>query len=88
VIFFAPFGSLFVLAAADSIGRHVGGLQGSELVGAAHSAFNAMAIGMRVAAGVALVCGGLPLERLLAAGPRGVICSLVFAGAARRPSRG
>ncbi len=36
--------------------RHVGGLQGSELVGAAHSAFvNAMAMGMRVAAGVALV---------------------------------
>jgi EmrB/QacA subfamily drug resistance transporter len=44
------------IAAADSIGRHVGGLQGSELVGAAHSAFvNAMAMGMRVAAGVALV---------------------------------
>jgi EmrB/QacA subfamily drug resistance transporter len=45
------------VAAADIIGRHIGGLQGSELVGAAHSAFvNAMAIGMRVAAGVALVC--------------------------------
>jgi EmrB/QacA subfamily drug resistance transporter len=44
------------VAAADSIGRHVGGLQGGELVGAAHSAFvNAMAMGMRVAAGVALV---------------------------------
>jgi len=44
------------VAAADSIGRHAGGLQGSELVGAAHSAFvNAMAMGMRVAAGVALV---------------------------------
>jgi EmrB/QacA subfamily drug resistance transporter len=44
------------VAAADSIGRHVGGLQGSQLVGAAHSAFvNAMAMGMRVAAGVALV---------------------------------
>ncbi len=44
------------VAAADSIRRHVGGLQGSELVGAAHSAFvNAMAMGMRVAAGVALV---------------------------------
>ena len=45
------------IAAADSIGRHIGGLQGSEVVGAAHSAFvNAMAMGMRVAAGVALVC--------------------------------
>jgi hypothetical protein len=45
------------VAAADSVGRHIGGLQGSELVGAAHSAFvNAMAMGMRVAAGVALVC--------------------------------
>jgi EmrB/QacA subfamily drug resistance transporter len=45
------------VAAADTIGRHVGGLQGSELIGAAHSAFvNAMAMGVRVAAGVALVC--------------------------------
>jgi hypothetical protein len=45
------------IAAADGIGRHIGGLQGSELVSAAHSAFvNAMAMGMRVAAGVALVC--------------------------------
>ncbi len=44
------------VAAADATGRHVGGLQGSELIGAAHSAFvNAMAMGMRVAAGVALV---------------------------------
>ena len=44
------------IAAADSIGRHIGGLQGSELIGAAHSAFvDAMAMGMRVAAGVALV---------------------------------
>jgi len=44
------------VAAADSIGRHIGGLQGSELVGAAHSAFvNAMAMGVRVAAGVALI---------------------------------
>jgi EmrB/QacA subfamily drug resistance transporter len=45
------------VAAADIIGRQIGRLQGSELIGAAHSAFvNAMAIGMRVAAGVALVC--------------------------------
>ncbi len=44
------------VAAGDIIGRQVGGLQGSELVGAAHSAFvDAMAMGMRVAAGVALV---------------------------------
>src|SRR5258707_1132763 len=44
------------VAAADSIGRHIGGLQGSELVGAAHSAFvNAMAMGVRVAARVALI---------------------------------
>jgi hypothetical protein len=45
------------VAAADIIGRHVGGLQGSELVGAAaHSAFvDAMAMGMRVAASVALI---------------------------------
>jgi MFS family permease len=61
------------VAAGDAIGRHIGGLQGSELVGAAHSAFvNAMAIGMRVAAGVALVCAigvvfALPRRRKLEA---------------------
>ena len=46
------------IAAADSIGSHIGGrARCSELVSAAHSAFvNAMAMGMRVAAGVALAC--------------------------------
>src|ERR1019366_8565261 len=44
------------VAAADIIGRHVGGVQGSQLVSAAHSAFvTAMATGIRVAAAVALV---------------------------------
>jgi EmrB/QacA subfamily drug resistance transporter len=44
------------VAAADITGRQVGGAAGSELVAAAHSAFvNAMAMGVRVAAGVALV---------------------------------
>ncbi len=44
------------VAAADITGRQVGGASGSELVAAAHSAFvNAMAMGVRVAAGVALV---------------------------------
>jgi len=44
------------VAAADAVGQRVGGVPGSELVAAAHSAFvNAMAMGMRVAAGVALV---------------------------------
>jgi EmrB/QacA subfamily drug resistance transporter len=43
------------IAAADAVGRQVGGLRGSELVGAAHSAFvTAMATGMRAAAAVAL----------------------------------
>ncbi len=44
------------VAAADAIGAHAGGPTGSELLTAAHSAFvNAMAMGIRVAAAVALV---------------------------------
>jgi len=44
------------VAAADAAGKQAGGTPGSELVAAAHSAFvNAMAMGVRVAAGVALV---------------------------------
>jgi EmrB/QacA subfamily drug resistance transporter len=43
------------VAAADIIGRQVGGAQGSQLVSAAHSAFvTAMGMGIRVAAAVAL----------------------------------
>lgn len=43
-------------AAGDLVGKTVGGSAGCELVGAAHSAFvGAMALGMRVAAGVALI---------------------------------
>jgi EmrB/QacA subfamily drug resistance transporter len=44
------------VAAADAAGRQVGGVRGSELVSAAHSAFvTSMATGVRVAAAVALV---------------------------------
>jgi EmrB/QacA subfamily drug resistance transporter len=44
------------VAAADAAGQQAGGAPGSELVAAAHSAFvNAMAIGVRAAAAVALV---------------------------------
>jgi EmrB/QacA subfamily drug resistance transporter len=44
------------VAAADAIGAHAGGPTGSELLTAAHSAFvDAMAMGIRVAAAVALV---------------------------------
>ena len=44
------------VAAADAAGQQAGGAPGSELVAAAHSAFvNAMAMGIRVAAGVALI---------------------------------
>ena len=44
------------VAAADAAGQQAGGAPGSELVAAAHSAFvNAMAMGVRVAAGVALI---------------------------------
>src|SRR5271166_6321989 len=43
------------IAAADAAGQQAGGAPGSELVAAAHSAFvNAMAMGIRVAAAVAL----------------------------------
>ena len=44
------------VAAADAAGQQAGGQPGSELVAAAHSAFvNAMAMGVRVAAAVALI---------------------------------
>ncbi len=44
------------IAAADAIGKGVGGVRGSEIVQAAHNSFtSAMALGMRVAAAVALV---------------------------------
>jgi EmrB/QacA subfamily drug resistance transporter len=44
------------VAAADMVGRQVGGASGSAIVAAAHSAFvDALAMGVRVAAGVALV---------------------------------
>jgi EmrB/QacA subfamily drug resistance transporter len=44
------------VAAADAVGRQAGGPQGSELVAAAHAAFtHSMSMGMRLAAGVAIV---------------------------------
>ena len=44
------------VAAADAAGQQAGGAPGSDLVTAAHSAFvSAMAMGVRVAAGVALI---------------------------------
>jgi len=44
------------IAAADAIGKAVGGVRGAEVVQAAHDSFtSAMALGMRVAAAVALV---------------------------------
>ena len=43
------------VAAADLTGARLGGAAGSELISAAHSAFvTSMALGIRVAAGVAL----------------------------------
>jgi EmrB/QacA subfamily drug resistance transporter len=43
------------VAAADAVGRHLGGLPGAQLTAAAHTAFTAaMATGMRVSAVVAL----------------------------------
>jgi len=44
------------IAAADAVGRQVGGVRGADLLSAAHGAFvDAMAAGIRVAAAVALV---------------------------------
>ena len=44
------------VAAADAVGRHLGGVTGGQLTAAAHTAFTtAMATGMRVAAVVALL---------------------------------
>ena len=57
------------VAAADAVGRHVGGTSGAQLTAAAHTAFTtAMATGMRVSAVVALaaaigVAFALPARR-------------------------
>ena len=60
------------VAAADLTGARLGGVPGSELVSAAHSAFvTSMALGIRVAAGVALASA----------------VAAVFAFAPRRPRR-
>jgi EmrB/QacA subfamily drug resistance transporter len=60
------------VAAADLTGARLGGVPGSELISAAHSAFvTSMALGIRVAAGVALVSA----------------VAAVFAFAPRRPRR-
>ena len=60
------------VAAADLTGARLGGMPGSELISAAHSAFvTSMALGIRVAAGVALVSA----------------VAAVFAFAPRRPRR-
>ena len=62
------------VAAADSVGQHLGGPAGARLAGAAHTAFTAaMATGMRVSAVVALVAAigvafALPARR----GPQAV----------------
>ena len=60
------------VAAADLTGARLGGMPGSELISAAHSAFvTSMALGIRVAAGVALASA----------------VAAVFAFAPRRPRR-
>ena len=60
------------VAAADLTGARLGGVPGSELISAAHSAFvTSMALGIRVAAGVALASA----------------VAAVFAFAPRRPRR-
>jgi EmrB/QacA subfamily drug resistance transporter len=63
------------VAAADAVGRHVGGTSGAQLTAAAHTAFTtAMATGMRVSAVVALaaaigVAFALPARRRPQAAP-------------------
>ena len=44
------------IAAADAVGKSIGGLRGNEILVAAHEAFtSAMALGLRVAGGLAIV---------------------------------
>ena len=68
------------VAAADLIGQRVGGVPGSEIVGAAHSAFtSAMGGGMKLAAGVALV-GAIGCLVALPSRRRGGLAALVVGG--------
>ncbi len=72
------------VAAADLVGRQVGGAPGSDLVAAAHSAFvNAMAMGVRVAAAVALVSAVAAVFAL----PRRPQAALTDAAPAAAPQR-
>jgi EmrB/QacA subfamily drug resistance transporter len=67
------------VAAADAVGRHVGGALGLRLTGAAHVAYTSgMATGMRVAAAVALA-GAVGLSLLLPRRSQGGLATLTLA---------
>jgi EmrB/QacA subfamily drug resistance transporter len=69
------------VAAADLIGQSVGGVRGSEIVGAAHSAFtSAMGAGMKLAAAAALI-GAVGCLIALPSRRRGGLAALVVGGA-------
>jgi hypothetical protein len=62
------------VAAADAVGRHLGGASGAQLTAAAHTAFTtAMGTGMRVAAVVALAAAIGAAFALPARGQRGTV---------------
>ena len=79
------------VAAADAVGRHLGGAPGSQLAAAAHTAFTtAMATGMRMAAVVALLAAlgaafALPARR---AGARRPSPGRTTRQSRQRPARG
>jgi hypothetical protein len=74
------------VAAADAVGRSLGGAAGSQLTAAAHTAFTtAMATGMRISAVVALVAAVGAAFALPARRPRSTVALPQPDGAAPRP---
>ena len=66
------------VAAADLTGARLGGAHGSELISAAHSAFvTSMALGMRVAAGIALASAIAAVFAFAPRRPRPVVAAAV-----------
>ena len=68
------------IAAADAVGKSIGGARGGEIVQAAHEAFtSAMALGMRVAGGIA-IAGAVGAFAVIPRSPRPRAASLAPAG--------
>ncbi len=67
------------VAAADAVGKSIGGARGGEIVQAAHEAFtSAMALGMRVAGGIA-IAGAVAAFAVIPRSPRPRAASLAAA---------